>query len=467
MPLTHKHVAVAVIAGMCLAPGAALFRSGPTPTPAPGASRRPPDIVLATIDALRADHVSAYGYRRLTSPAIDRLAARSRVFTNATTQAPYTKAAIASLMSGLYPSAHKAVTVTVSFTEAMTGRTSATLPSTDVLLSTITTLAETLHDAGYRTLGFNANPFLLEAFGFGQGFDVFKFFPGAEFATVDRLVDEALTAIEHTDSRPVFLWVHMMEPHSPYDPPDWADPFFLLDGSPHPIPDPKIVPSWLVPGTPTDLRIYERNYDSEIAVADAGVDTLLRGVRQARPGRGTVTVITADHGEQFLDHGGLEHNTTLYEELINVPLVINAPGLGAGVIDTPVELVDVYPTLLGIAGVGAKEDLTGQDLREVIAGAPHEPVYSENPGNQTAVRAGDWKLIRNPGGREELYNLRKDPRESVDLSQQQPERTAALRALIADHAARSADRGRGIKSERAPLDPTVIERLRALGYLGR
>src|SRR5262249_10931893 len=129
---------------------------------------RRPDIVLVTIDALRADHLSAYGYHRLTSPPIDDLARRSILFSNAVTQAPYTKAAIGSLMSGLYPGAHRTTTATVPFGDAMTGHPSTTPPTTDILASSLTTMAEALRDAGYHTLGFVGNPFLIAPFGFGQ-----------------------------------------------------------------------------------------------------------------------------------------------------------------------------------------------------------------------------------------------------------------------------------------------------------
>lgn len=427
-----------------------------------------PDIVLVTIDALRADHLSAYGYRRLTSPAIDRLARHGVLFTNAITQAPYTKAAIATLMSGLYPSVHKTVTATVPLDEALSGHPSTTPLSTDVLPSGITTLAEALQDAGYRTIGFTANPFLIETFGFAQGFDVFEFYPGADFAGADRLIDGALTAVQESSGDPIFLWVHVMEPHSPYVPPHWADGMFALDGSPQPIPDIHAVPAWLLPGTPNDLRLYERNYDGEIAAADAGVDTLVRGFAQIRNGANMVTVLTADHGEQFLDHGGFEHNTTLYEELIHVPLVLSAPGVRAAVVATPVELLDLYPTLLGFAGAEPSEDLPGRDLRRVIAGAgTSRPVFAENYGAQTAVRVDEWKMIRHADGREELYSLRADPHEQHDIAVSQPERTAQLRSLLAGHAAAAQDRAKRIQSEHAPVNRRVLERLRALGYVGR
>ena len=160
----------------------------------PAAPRHRPDIVLVTIDAMRADHLSSYGYQQFTSPAIDAFSRHAVRFTNAIAQAPYTKASVASIMTGQYPSAHKTVTASVPFPETMTGHPTTVPISTDVLPSSMTTLAHVLRQAGYRTLGFTANPFLIEPFGFAQGFDRFRFYPGSDFASSDRLVADAIDA---------------------------------------------------------------------------------------------------------------------------------------------------------------------------------------------------------------------------------------------------------------------------------
>ena len=189
----------------------------------PATPRVQPDILLVTIDALRADHLSSYGYERLTSTAIDDFARGAVRFDNAIAQAPYTKASVASIMTGLYPSSHKTVTASVPFPETMTGHPTTAAIVTDILPAAVTTLAEGLHDAGYRTLGYTANPFLSEAFGFAQGFDRFRFYPGPDFAGAERLVADALDAVRLAKpAGPLFVWVHLMEPHSPYGPPPWT-----------------------------------------------------------------------------------------------------------------------------------------------------------------------------------------------------------------------------------------------------
>jgi arylsulfatase A-like enzyme len=429
---------------------------------------RRPDIVLVTIDALRADHLSAFGYSSLTSPAIDRIARESVVFSHAITQAPYTKAAVASLMSGLYPSAHKTITATVPIAEAMTGHPVSTPVSTDVLSSSLTTLAEALHAAGYRTLGFTANPFLIAPFGFGRGFDVFEFFPGDDFAGADRMVDRALDLVEPLGPEPIFLWLHLMEPHSPYIPPAWARGMFPLRGEEHPIPPTTQIPPWLLPGSPRDLRLYQVSYDAEIAAADVAVDVLLRNFNDIRDEENAVVVLTADHGEQFLDHGGLEHNDTLYDELIHIPLVVKAPGVRPRIAAEQVQLLDLFPTLLEFGGAEVPAGTSGRDLHGLLTTpGTSRPAFAEIAGVQAAVREDNWKLIRWVDGRKQLFDLRHDVHELHDLSNDRTDETTRLRSILEAYLIAAEERSRSIVRERTPVDPNTAERLRALGYVSR
>ncbi len=425
-----------------------------------------PNIVLVTIDALRADHVSAYGYSRMTTPAIDAFARTAVRFDQAIAQAPYTKASIASLMTGVYPSTHKTVTATVPFGDAMTGRPRTRPLTTDVLPASATTLAEALQGAGYRTFGFTTNPFLLEAFGFAQGFEQFRFFPGGDFASADQVVDAATEAIRAADRlRPVFLWVHLMEPHSPYVPPAWTAGTFKPSGPAEPIARDVPIPDWLLPGTPRDRRAYVSAYDNEIAAADVAVDTLIREFSTLRSSRPSVVVLTSDHGEQFLEHHGWEHSTNLHDELIHVPLIIKAPGVAPGAVSAQVQLVAVYPTLLEYAGADptpvAGRSLAGV-LRRVDGSAP---AISEIAGSQYALRDEGWKLIMSPAGTPQLFDLTDDPGELIDVAVAQPDRVRRMRTVLQHEIARALERGRVIRSETAPVDPAVAERLRALGYI--
>jgi arylsulfatase A-like enzyme len=435
--------------------------------PPPKAVSARPDIVLVTIDALRQDHVSAYGYRRFTTPAIDRFARTALTFTHAVTQAPYTKAAVASVMSGLYPSSHKAVTTKASFAETMTGRLSAPAARTDVLSSGIVTLAERLQAAGYHTLGFTGNPFLIEPFGFAQGFDIFEFFPGGDFANANQIVASALERVKRVDGKPLFLWLHLMEPHSPYAPPAWTAHTFSITGAParHPLSSPP--PPWLLKGSPGDLRLYEEAYDEEILAVDAAFDSLLRGVQDLREGRRTVVVVTADHGEQFLDHGGWEHSDQLYDELIRVPLMVRAPDVAPEVVDRQVELVDLYPTCLDYAEIDSPGDLPGRSLASASRRLESETAFSEISGSQYAVRTDDWKLIVGAGPEPKLFDLRADPHEHRNVVDRHPVELDRLRRLTDRWLTAALERGRGILPESAVINPAILQRLRALGYVGK
>jgi arylsulfatase len=436
------------------------------PTVRPAQKR--PDIILITIDALRADHVSSYGYPRLTSPALDRLADQALVFTNAIAQAPYTKASIASLMTGLYPTSHKTVTATVPFGETMTGRLTKAPLMTDVLPGSVTTLAEALRGAGYRTIGMTSNPFLIEPFGFGQGFDEFRFFPGTDFADARTVVDAALTAVKGQARTPIFAWLHLIEPHSPYEPPAWARGIFALSGQPRPVAAGVPIPQGLLSGSPRDLRLYELGYDEDIAAADVAVDVFLREYGTLRDLDNAVVTVTSDHGEQFLDHGGWEHSDNLYDELIRVPLLIRLPNVAPAVLREQVELIDVFPTLLNLADADVPAGTSGRPLPlGSSADDEEEPAFSEIAGAQYGVRVNGWKLIVWSEGRQGLYDIRNDPHELQNLGLEQPTRLSQLRALLDRHIADALARGNAIGSEHAPVDPQVLERLRALGYVDR
>jgi arylsulfatase A-like enzyme len=434
--------------------------------PDPVAPRTRPDILLVTIDALRADHLGSYGYSRLTSPAIDEFARGAVRFDNAIAQAPYTKASIASLMTGLYPSTHKTVSASVPFPETMTGHVTTAPIATDVLPPSATTLAEALRASGYRTLGFTANPFLIEAFGFGQGFDQFRFYPGPDFAGADRLVADALEAVRRVDpQRPRFVWVHFMEPHSPYAPPHWTAGSFKLTGAPEPIAAGVQIPGWLLAGAPRDRRPYVAAYDEEIAAGDAAFDTLIRQFGALRSGRETVVVLTADHGEQFLDHDGWEHGTNLHDELVRVPLAIKAPGAAPAIVQAQVQLIDLFPTLLGLAGVDAPPT-AGRNLMGVLQGKSEESpaAFSEIVGFQYAVRDEGFKLIAYNDRRAQLFDVVHDPHEHHDLAATEAARVRDMRPVLDRMLAEALRRGRDIRADKVAVDPAVAERLRSLGY---
>ena len=313
-------------------------------------------------------------------------------------------------------------------------------------------------------LGFTTNPFLLQEFGFGQGFDVYRFFPGREFAPAERVVAEALDVLQRTKrDRPVFLWVHLMEPHSPYVRPAIVRALFPVRGPSGPLSGTP-APFWLLPGSPSDLRHYRNAYDAKIAAADIAVESLTRGFIETRARRPPVIVVTADHGEEFLEHGGWEHSRTLYDELLRVPLVMVVPGYTPRVVREQVQLIDVFPTLVEL-GRGVTPSTSGHSLVPLMQGAgrAHDAVSQ----NDTAVsiRSQSWKLIAHTDGRRELFDLGSDPGERRNVLS---DHTATAQSLLARleelQTARHAGRNDG-DGGRVRVAPSVREQLRALGYV--
>jgi arylsulfatase A-like enzyme len=426
-----------------------------------------PDIILITVDALRADHLGVYGYGRPTSPNLDALARESAVIRDHIAQAPYTKASMASLFTGRFPSTHKTYTVSSRFDVAMTGRVEGNLPVTDILDSRLWTLPAALSSVGYSTIGLTTNPFLLKDFGFANGFGRYEFLSGkGEFATAREVTREALTQLDRQDGRPVFLWMHLMEPHSPYAPPAKVRARFPPQLPPRPAPR-EVIPAWLDPGGPLDANHYEALYDAEIADVDSALGEFFDALRRTSRWQQLVLVVTADHGEEFFEHGGFEHNLTLYDELLRVPLLIKAPGLRPGLREIQSQSVDLAPTLACAAGAEVPRDLAGADIGPVLqGGAASEPIaFAERPGERYAIRTREWKLISSLEGRDELYHLSLDPHERVNVAQGNPEGVTRFREQLTAVLAGAYKAGASVRRDVAPVSQRTLDRLRALGYV--
>jgi arylsulfatase A-like enzyme len=446
---------------------ALMVPAGRIPPSSAASIARPPLVVLVTVDALRADHLGIYGYTRPTSPEIDAFARESIVVEYAIAQAPYTKASIASLMTGLYPTAHKTYTTAATLADTMDGHVTGARATTDVLPDRLTTLAEALKARGYQTAAFTANPFLIRDFGFAQGFDTFEFVAEEGFAPADAVFAGALEIINGRD-RPLFVWLHLMEPHSPYAPAMSFErelPWLL---PPRPIPEDVTVPAYLAPGGSRDARFYETLYDREIRNVDGAFGRFVAALRALPSWPETVLVLTSDHGEQFFEHGGLEHNTALYDELVRVPLVVRVPGLGARILPSQAQLVDLMPTLVALAG-GTATQVHGRDLRPMLAGerSPAQPAYSEIVGHQYSVRGREWKLIAGPGAARELYALTRDPGEQHDLAHVYQRQVTAQAEILERMLDSAVAAGRQVTGATAPVDKATMRRLEALGYVQR
>lgn len=407
--------------------------------------------MLLVVDTLRADHLGSYGYARDTSPHLDALAADSIRYTRAFTPAPWTTPAMAALMTSRHPS-------TLGITNVQSP-----LPRDVVLLS------EMLKEAGYTTGAFVSHSFVSEKWGFARGFDTFdeSNVQGHMATTSPGLADLAIAWLEERggEGAPFFLLVHFFDPHFAYlEQPGFrfggADPDY--DGPVHSGALPSRFAAAPESLSKADLRELERLYDSEIALTDREIGRLLDHLRSAGLYESALTIVTADHGEEFLDHGALDHAKTLYDELMNVPLLVKLPGRSPATVDRPVTLVDVLPTLADWLDVEPPAGTHGVSL--LADEDALRPIFLETQRLRRlrGVVRGDLKLIVDlESGKVELFDLSTDPDERTDLSDSRPEEVETLRRLVEGFGAER------VREGREPLELTDEERarLKALGYL--
>jgi arylsulfatase A-like enzyme len=358
--------------------------------PLPEGPRRPDaNVVMITIDALRADHVGAFGYkRRPTTPRIDALAATSVRFSRAYAQAPHTSFSISSTLTGKYFP-----------TLARLAPAEAHDP-----------IAATLRQYGWRTAAFYPPAvFYVDAqkvkayADTNFAFEYVKF----EYMEAQKRIDQIIRYYEEVKPRHSFVWVHFFEPHEPYV----AHPEF-----------------------PFGAGDIDR-YDAEIAYTDAAIGRLLDYVDAHLPS--TVVVLAADHGEEFDEHGGRYHGSSLFEEQIHVPLLIRVPGVAAREIAEPVELIDIAPTILNLLDIPVPARMRGADLGPWLANPPAPPdrlppAFAEVEDKRMVVKHNDKLICDLNWGFCSFYDLAIDPGERHNRADEAPERVARLRGLLDD-----------------------------------
>ena len=450
--------------------------------PVIGATVRPPagplNVILLVSDALRADHLALYGYRRPTTPELERLAQHGIVFEHAYAAGPSTPNSIPSLFTARHPSA--------------VGTNFATAPR-----RTDRTLAEAFSLAGTRTAAFVGNPLLMAELGYGRGFAAYEILrvPAPHFVRAAALVDRALEYLAVNRDAPCFVYLHVMDTHTPFDPPPPHRGRFEGEGPPRPATPrrPPPVPGFLVeplgppgpllPAAPDERDVDPDCYDEAIAYVDEQVGRLVRELDALGMGARTALVVTADHGEALgtEDDGRWLHGQSLYEELARVPLVVHLPWLATGQrIADVVSLVDVAPTLLDLAGVAAPASFGGASLfRPGVATEPPAALFERIDANSVAqlvlnprshgvaewgVREGRWKLLLEDY-RVRLYDLENDPKETADTSTTHRDVAGYLTGRIARTSPAFRQREREPDALPTELERPLGEALKALGYL--
>ena len=391
------------------------------------AALRPMNLVLVTIDTLRADRLGCYG-ANVETPHLDMLAQRGVLFENAVAQAPLTAPSHASMFTGLYPTVHR-VRDTGGF----------------VLQPQFTTLAELLQQQGWDTAAYVGASVLKQRFGFNQGFAVYDDDMGghqtageAPERRAEEVVRRAIDWLDAQSGKPYFLWVHVFDPHLPYDPPS---PFHEM-----------------YPGRP---------YDGEVAYVDRELGRLFERVEQ-KSADDTLIVALSDHGESFSEHGEYAHGVFLYDSTLRIPLLIAGPGVPAGMrIKQQARSIDLLPTVLELMGGRAPQGVQGASLtpalsgKEIAAYAYIETLFPKiNLGwtELRGIRTNQWKYIRAP--RPELYDLARDPGESVNVIETHAAQARQLEAELKELSPEVE------KVETGTVDQRTAQQLRSLGYTG-
>jgi arylsulfatase A-like enzyme len=424
-----------------------------------GAYRSSRGVVVVSIDTLRRDHVSLYGYPRRTTPGLELLARESVVFDDAVSTSSWTLPAHASLLTSTYPGVHGAVSSRVGL--------SPSFPN----------LARTLSENGFFTQAMVTHVYLSKEYGFAEGFDRHRYLPDTR---AEELTNEAIRFLEARGDEDFFLFLHYYDPHWHYDPPPPYDTFFdpSYDGGANGIwwdfkdEDRESI-------DPRDLHHILALYDGEILYTDREVERLFREMKRIGVFEETLVVVTSDHGEEFLEHGAWEHQKTLYEEQLRIPLVMKLPRgrMGPLRVDHQVSLIDVAPTILAELGIEAPETYQGRPLLSsagVVESAWAETEHTLDGSRKIAVRRGARErksifTLRQNGGELagidlELFDLELDSGETTNLDDPQ------VREAVEDELAsylKEVERRRAGKPPGPDVDlsPEEVERLRALGYL--
>ncbi len=442
-----------------------------------------PNVVLLVVDTLRADRLAPYGNTTNLTPFLNALATRSNVAPRTYAQAPWTNPSVASLFTSRYQSQHGITRFN------------------SVLSAGESTLAESMKAAGYATAAFSANGLISKSFGFDQGFDVYK----AELQLrksknrllqptrrAPDLVAEALRWLDDVPRegerrKPVFLYLQFMETHTPYAPPKE-----LLDrvraGKPpldlEAINRAAIAAGVSLPDQQT-LQDIEDVYDATVMEIDAALRDLFAALESRGMLDDSLVIVTADHGDEFGDHGGIGHGNTLYDEALRVPLLVRTPGqTSGGTIERLVSLIDLAPTVLELAGIAKPAsfegtsftlDLAPRGIRETVRRSiarilddrPATVAYSERhkqtdgeaaSAHARAIVDASDKLIESADGTRAFYDLAADPREQKPV---EPDaKLAAELVRIHEYATRE-----GSQAGERELDEQEQEALKALGYV--
>lgn len=449
-----------------------------------------PNIVLVVIDSLRSDALSCYGYHRKTSPFMDKFASEAVVFKNAVSIATSTPPAMAGIMTSRMPYYEPGLLWKNGLWYGMKRFGSSDYEGG--LPNALDTFAEILNRNGYATAGFITNPYLVSGFHFDQGFDTYReiFSPGeiVPYGLAEEVTGKAMHWLEGIGEVPFFLYLHYMDVHFPYLPPNEYRHLFSyprVEGKP----EETLQQIWrsrkdLADPENANIKEHMRGlYDEGIAYTDYWIGELLKYLDSTDLADNTIVIITSDHGEEFLEHGSTLHGATPYEEVIRIPLMIRVPGNRPQEIDALVRNFDVMPTVLDLAEIEtADESYDAVSLRPLLddkvetlglIGMTNFPAkgFKRRESRLQAIRTNEYKFIFLPDQAEnsELYILSEDPfeRSNVYASER-----LAVRQTLRDQLETTfkkfemeSQQSVSTREDSIELDEETQEQLRALGYV--
>lgn len=413
------------------------------------------NIILISIDTLRADHLRSYGYDRDTSPLIEQLAHEGVLFREAIAQSPWTLPSHVSLLTGIYPKHHGVKDEKTAIPDR------------------VNLLAEYFRSHGFATAGFVNSFYLSGRYGFDRGFEEFQYI--RETLGADHVIREALKYLRNRAPKRFFLFLHFYDVHSDYDPgPNYEK---MFNGA----------RTGKVPGTtaallkyrrgeikitPEDIKYIEGLYDAEIRELSDKLTELFETLKKMKMLDNTLVIITSDHGEEFLDHNGVLHGRTLYDELVRVPLIFWGPGIPKGVIiQQQVQLVDIMPTLLEWCGIEPETRLDGHSLGSLIGGrgggSEDRPAFSEADHNnkendiKRMIRLNGYKFYFDRlTEHKEMYSLASDPKEKVNVYDSANPNAKAMEKRLFEWMERQE-----VSTQSIPLSNKDIDKLKSLGYV--
>lgn len=405
------------------------------------ATKAPPDVVLITLDTMRADHLGCYGYKLIQTPNLDALAAQGARFANAYTPVPITLPSHSVILTGTYPMRN-------GMHDFSDNRLSSSLP----------TLASILHDRGYATGAVIGSAVLDSRFGLNRGFDFY--YDHFDFSRLDErnldamerrgdeVVNQALGWLAGHNQKPFLLWVHLYDAHYPYNPPE-----------------------------PYLSRYRTRPYDGEIAYVDAQVGRVVNYLKAKKLYDNTLIIVAGDHGESLGEHGEKTHGFFIYDATLHVPLLFKPPASGVvkrPVVEEAANLADVLPTALQIVGVPDPQTVQGRSLVPEMEGKPaatppenyaetYLPRIHFNWSELRGIRFRQYHFIDAP--RPELYDLQTDPHELKNIYGRQRAIADQLKKRLAGVIAQYTPAHGEKTAEKEALDPVLAERLKSLGYI--